>query len=396
MVAGDPIRREDLPLINFIAWAFVNRVDPGAYTNLAGEVWARRQAAAALENGWRSFRTTMRNPMSTKGVGNGTQGCSHTGAMPIAVPGTIRIEGEAGSTPIRGQSRLMTFEAPAVEGSGRDLPALLGLKSLTSHHAVLECSPGREMLTLTREGNYEINWGPGAVHIPLQRAPSGHLVFRTDAFGSVPQQPNVGLRETAIGLYSNLQVGPSDRNPAGLERPIHPTFRREVHAELGTDGSPRRNYNLAGDRRAAGSIQYSDTERFTEDMIVENMEPVRPTEGGPATVELPPAAVLGPAVASATVSAPSQTYPVVPDPTVPQGLTPPKAADVPRPSAKAVPVQKVAAKKATTKGSMPKMRGSVGASAKGATAKTDSWWLFELEVTKATPKQIQHQRLHKL
>ena len=112
------------------------------------------------------------------------------------------------------------------------------------------------MLTLTREGIYEINWGPGTVHIPLQRAPSGHLVFRTDAFVTIQPQPNVGLRETAIGLYSNLQVGPSDRNPAGLEHPIHPTFRREVHAELGTDGSPRRNYNLPGDRRAAGSSQY--------------------------------------------------------------------------------------------------------------------------------------------
>ena len=427
-------------------------VDPGAYTNLAGEMWAKRQATAALENGRRSFRTTMRNPMSIKGVGNGSQGCSYTGTMPIAVPDTIRIENDPGSQPIRGQSRLMTFEAPVVEGSGRDLPPLLGLKSLTSHHAVLECSPGKEMLTLTREGNYEINWGPGTVHIPLQRAPSGHLVFRTDAFGSIQPQPNVGLRETTIGLYSNLQVGPSDRNPAGLEHAIHPSFRREVHNELGTDGSPRRNFNHPGDRRAAGSIQYSDVERVTEDMNLENMDPIRPTERAPATVELPPDEVSDP-------KAPASTFPVVSDPKLPgpsmppsgptstasapvqpqarpeivvpsssvakastdvakastdvakaatdvakastevakatsegakapssemaakpsmsQRLVPPKAAGPPRPSAKAEQPKTIAAKKTPGKGAVPKMRGSVGAIAKGATAKTDSWWLFE-------------------
>ena len=90
-----------------------------------------------------------------------------------------------------------------VEGEGRDLPALLGLRSMSNHNAVLEMAPGREMLTLTATGGYTISWGSDAIHIPLERAPSGHLVFRTDAFQSIPRRGG-GLPPTVYGLYSHI------------------------------------------------------------------------------------------------------------------------------------------------------------------------------------------------
>ena len=77
------------------------------------------------------------------------------------------------------------FETPVVGGPGADLPALLGLKSMTSRNAVLQMQQGRECLTFPGVGGYEIQWSPGTIHIPLDRAPSGHLVFRTDAFDRV-------------------------------------------------------------------------------------------------------------------------------------------------------------------------------------------------------------------
>lgn len=80
-------------------------VDPGAYTNLAGENWAVQQATIAREHGYQSTRTPMRNPLSIKGVGNGTQSCTHVCSMPIAVPNTLHPEAprEAGDI-TRGES----------------------------------------------------------------------------------------------------------------------------------------------------------------------------------------------------------------------------------------------------------------------------------------------------
>jgi hypothetical protein len=95
-----------------------------------------------------------------------------------------------------------TFQAPTVEGGGSALPALLGLKSLTSKNAILEMSEGCEYLTFPGPGLYKIDWAPGAIHIPLQRAPSGHLCFRADLFttGQATDQQNADLAELTHGL----------------------------------------------------------------------------------------------------------------------------------------------------------------------------------------------------
>ena len=113
-----------------------------------------------------------------------------------------------------------TFEAPIVGGTGADLPALLGLKLLTRHNAVLEMMPGREQLTFPGQGGYQIEWSPGTVHIPLTRAPSGHLVFECDNYECLkpaPAKSSAGLPSVSVVLASSLQVGPSDEAPDGKE-----------------------------------------------------------------------------------------------------------------------------------------------------------------------------------
>ena len=57
-------------------------VDPGAWTNLAGQDWAERQAAAARTVGLRATCKTTTNPMSVRGVGEGTQACRHVATLP--------------------------------------------------------------------------------------------------------------------------------------------------------------------------------------------------------------------------------------------------------------------------------------------------------------------------
>ena len=172
-------------------------VDPGAYTNLAGAEWAVKQAQLARSAGRQSYKTRMPQAMSIKGVGNGTQSCTDVSSIPISIPRTIDP-----SRPEETSTMEFTFQAPTVEGGGSALPALLGLKSLTSKNAILEMSEGCEYLTFPGPGLYKIDWAPGAIHIPLQRAPSGHLCFRADLFttGQATDQQNADLAELTHGL----------------------------------------------------------------------------------------------------------------------------------------------------------------------------------------------------
>ena len=154
-------------------------VDPGAFTNLMGSNWAVSQATKARNAGGHSYTTRLVQPMVIKGVGNGTQQCQDVTTIPVSIVVREGQSAEAGDS-----LRSFTFEAPVVGGEGCDLPALLGLKSLLSKNAVLQMTPGAEYLTFPGPGGYHTEWSPGTIHIPLDRAPSGHLVIRSDRFGS--------------------------------------------------------------------------------------------------------------------------------------------------------------------------------------------------------------------
>ena len=47
----------------------------------------------------------------------------------------------------QGDTNVHTFETPIVEGTGENIPGLLGLKSIREKKGVLETAPGKEMLT---------------------------------------------------------------------------------------------------------------------------------------------------------------------------------------------------------------------------------------------------------
>ena len=65
-----------------------------------------------------------------------------------------------------------TFSAPCIDGSSA--PALLGLKSLTEHRAILDmCS---NQLHLLGPGETRLELTPGTESFNLERAPTGHLM----------------------------------------------------------------------------------------------------------------------------------------------------------------------------------------------------------------------------
>ena len=162
-------------------------VDPGAYTNLAGKKWARSQALKATQHKYQVKQEKMRTPLGVSGVGEGSQKCTHQGSIPIAVD----QETSAGAS-----TSIHTFECPIVEGTGEDLPALLGLKSMAAKNAILEMTPGKECLIFPGPNGYELNLAPGYTRIPLTKAPSGHLCIPSDQFH------NVGVRSQSASSSS--------------------------------------------------------------------------------------------------------------------------------------------------------------------------------------------------
>ena len=119
-------------------------VDVGAWTNLTGSKFARAQADRAAAAGRKPSASKLAKPLRVQGVGSGTPQTTWQCELPIAIPD--------GS----GRAFDHTYTAPTLQGAGEDLPALLGMKTITEHEGVLECGRGKERLTFPGPGGYTI------------------------------------------------------------------------------------------------------------------------------------------------------------------------------------------------------------------------------------------------
>ena len=100
-------------------------VDIGAWTNLMGANLARQLAQRAIDCGYKPRQTRIERPLSIQGVGSGSQQCRWEMNCPIAVPHGDR-------------ALLHSITAPIVEGTGENLPGLLGLRSLERERAIVD------------------------------------------------------------------------------------------------------------------------------------------------------------------------------------------------------------------------------------------------------------------
>ena len=108
-------------------------IDPGAWTNLLGEKLAREMVKRAQQHGYKPSQHPLTKPLRIQGVGNGHQECTHALRIPIAVP-----DGQ-------GRAFIHTLEAPIVGGTGKDLPGLLGLKTIESLKGLVDTG-GRKLI----------------------------------------------------------------------------------------------------------------------------------------------------------------------------------------------------------------------------------------------------------
>ena len=137
-------------------------IDPGAWTNLIGKNLAHALASRAKEAMPGAPESVpMETPLHIAGVGNGTQSCHYKLKTPVAL------------TTADGNTDVHTLTVPIVEGTGANLPGLLGLKSLEGLNAILDT--GRRMLHFPGPDTQPLRLPEGTISIPLEKAPSGHL-----------------------------------------------------------------------------------------------------------------------------------------------------------------------------------------------------------------------------
>jgi len=136
-------------------------VDLGSQINIIG-----RNTLAEFAGTTEDVKMTRRDTrLEVSGVGSDAAICDYTTELPIAV----QFE-ESDPT-------LETFVTNVADGCGEDLPAILGSRSMQEKDAVLLLRKGKEILALPGPGGYKIEWSPGTKLLPMQAAPSGHLVI---------------------------------------------------------------------------------------------------------------------------------------------------------------------------------------------------------------------------
>ena len=142
-------------------------VDPGAWSNLAGENWTQDMSKKAMTAGHNVAQGRLSKPMTVAGVGRDTDRAEWEVHMPIAL-----LDSD-------GVGLLHEFRVPVIGGEGANLPALLGLQSMSRQNAVLEMAPGAEYLKLPGPGGYTVTWPPGTVRYKLEKAKmwSSHLTL---------------------------------------------------------------------------------------------------------------------------------------------------------------------------------------------------------------------------
>ena len=145
-------------------------VDLGSRINIIGQNTEREFAAKAAEYGHKTTYSKRDTVLKINGVGAGHSPCLVEATLPLAL--------KYSDEPIK----LESYKTNIATGCGKDLPAILGSISMQDKDAVLILRKGKEFMAFPGPGGYKIEWSPGTKLLPMEAAPSGHLVIPCDSF----------------------------------------------------------------------------------------------------------------------------------------------------------------------------------------------------------------------
>ena len=206
-------------------------VDPGSYGNLVGSEWLEQAKTYLHRAGKEILRFGRNSPLHVGGVGKGSQTCINDCMFPLALERSDGTMHEG------------TFTSPIVEQS--HTPALLGLRSLMRHNAILDL--GKKMMHLIpddREAEYELP--EGTESYPLKQAPSGHLLLPFTDFKKWEKRRFEKMNIKMIHLFTDDEprTGESTASGSGLQRDTDVTMEDVAAApsagptEMEVDSTP--------------------------------------------------------------------------------------------------------------------------------------------------------------
>ena len=159
-------------------------IDVGSNINIIGSNTSEKFVNAAAAAG-RTTSFVTRPRLNINGVGSGSAPADTAGTYDIACN-------------YQGRTQHDTFKANVVTGSGKDLPAILGLDSMQEKRAILILEKGEEKLVLPGPDPVRIHWPAGTKVLPLEKLPSGHLAMRCDKYAQASAgQPASGAAGSA-------------------------------------------------------------------------------------------------------------------------------------------------------------------------------------------------------
>ena len=189
-------------------------MDIGSNVNIVGVRVAQNFERAALRNGHSIKKGRIFPPLFVSGVGSGSAVCNETGTFPIGVQYKRRPAGNP-ALPARKLAQQMTYEAAddknpdledfvaaIAEGSGENLPAILGRRQMAKDGGILILEEGQEKYITLKGASYKLMLGPGARVVDLKSAPSGHLVMKVDDFANAQAKPGT----SAYTLHSSQGI----------------------------------------------------------------------------------------------------------------------------------------------------------------------------------------------
>ena len=125
-----------------------------------------------------------------------------------------------------GQASRAKFTAPIVSGPGKDLPGLLGLRSLEGQRAIIDT--GSREFILPGNSDVKIDAPPGSIRIPLVKALSGHLVMVVDdneklavATGGLPERVAEFVAQPATPPPAHRQTTAGASSSSSSAAPCH-------------------------------------------------------------------------------------------------------------------------------------------------------------------------------
>eukprot|EP00959_Pyramimonas_sp_CCMP1952_P313232 6556417-Pyramimonas_sp.AAC.1 len=120
-------------------------------------------------------------------------------------------------------SRLDTCSANVAEGSGEHIPAILGLRGMSTMRTILILEQGHDKMVIPGSEMHKLLLGKGARVLDLMKTPSGHLVIKVDECGTAAEDKssiacaitaNPHCEDAALHVQEAADTEPTAGQPA--------------------------------------------------------------------------------------------------------------------------------------------------------------------------------------